>query len=178
MLYRLGYRLNYCSYVLSFAVSKYESSNFTILFWDFFFLCYSGPLEFPYEFEDQPAKSCKKATWSFGVCVLKSLSHVWLFATPWTVTRQAPLSMGSLQARTLEWVSMPSSRGSSQPRHQTQVSHIAGEFLTVWATKEGQEYWSGETIPSPGELPDLGIKLGSLTLQADSLPSELPGKFW
>ena len=30
--------------------------------------------------------------------------------------RQAPLSMGILQARTLEWVAMPSSRGSSQPR--------------------------------------------------------------
>ena len=73
---------------------------------------------------------------------------------------------------------MPSSRGSSQPGDQTQVSHIAGEFLTVWATKEGQEYWSGEPIPSPAELPDLGIKLGSPALQADSLPSELPGKFW
>ena len=36
----------------------------------FFFLCYSGPLELPYEFEDQPVKSCKKATWSFGVCML------------------------------------------------------------------------------------------------------------
>ena len=36
----------------------------------FFFLCYSGPLEFPCEFEDQPVKSCKKATWSFGVCML------------------------------------------------------------------------------------------------------------
>ena len=38
------------------------------------------------------------------------------FATPWTVARQAPLSMGILQARILEWVAMPSSRGSSQPR--------------------------------------------------------------
>ena len=36
----------------------------------FFFLCYSGPLELPYEFEDQPVKSCKKATWSFGVRML------------------------------------------------------------------------------------------------------------
>ena len=50
---------------------------------------------------------------------------------PWTVDRQAPLSMGILQARILEWVAMPSSRGSSQPRDQTQVSHIAGEFFTV-----------------------------------------------
>ena len=88
--------------------------------------------------------------------------------TPWTVI---------LQARILEWVAFPFSRGSSQPGDQTQVSHIAGEFLTVWATKEGQEYWSGEPIPSPAELPDLGIKLGSPALQADSLPSEPQGKF-
>ena len=39
-------------------------------------------------------------------------------ASPWTVGRQAPLSMGViLQARTLEWVAMPSSRGSFQPRN-------------------------------------------------------------
>ena len=55
--------------------------------------------------------------------------------TPWTVAHQAPLSMGILQAIILEWVAMPSSRGSSQPRHQTQVSCIAGRFFTVWATK-------------------------------------------
>ena len=33
---------------------------------------------------------------------------------------------------------MPSSRGSSQPWDQTQVSHIAGGFFTIWATKEAQ----------------------------------------
>ena len=52
--------------------------------------------------------------------------------TPWTVAHQAPLSMGTLQARILHWVVMPSSRGSSQPRDGTQVSHIAGRFFTVW----------------------------------------------
>ena len=35
---------------------------------------------------------------------------------PWTLAYQAPLSMGILQARILEWVAMPSSRGSFQPR--------------------------------------------------------------
>ena len=39
-----------------------------------------------------------------------------------------------------------------------------------------QEYWSGLPFPSPGDLPDPGIKPRSPTLQADSLPSELPGK--
>ena len=43
---------------------------------------------------------------------------------PMDLAHQAPLSMGILQARILEWVAMPSSRGSSQPRDQTQVSHI------------------------------------------------------
>ena len=41
---------------------------------------------------------------------------------------------GILQARILEWVVFPFSRGSSQPRDGTQVSHIAGEFFTSWAT--------------------------------------------
>ena len=39
-----------------------------------------------------------------------------------------------------------------------------------------KEYWSGLLFPSPGDLPDPGIKPGSPTLQADSLPSEPPGK--
>ena len=46
------------------------------------------------------------------------LSHC---ETPWTVACQAPLSMGILQARIMEWVAMPSSRGFSQSRDQTQV---------------------------------------------------------
>ena len=58
------------------------------------------------------------------------LSHVQLFATPWTVAHQAPLSMAFSR----------------------------------------QEYWSGLPFPSPGDLPDPGIKLASLTLQVDSLP--------
>ena len=63
---------------------------------------------------------------------VKSLSHVQLFVTPWTVASQAPQSM---------------------------------EFSR-------QEYWSGFPFPSPGDLPDPGIKPGSPTLQADALPSE------
>ena len=69
------------------------------------------------------------------VC-MRVLSHVRLFATPWTVARLAPPTMRILQARILEWVAMSSSSGSSQPRDHTQVSHIAGGFFTVWATRE------------------------------------------
>ena len=57
------------------------------------------------------------------------LSHARPFATPWAIARQTPLSMGSLQARVLEWDAVPSSRGSSQPRDRTQVSHVAGRFF-------------------------------------------------
>ena len=50
---------------------------------------------------------------------------------------------GILQARILEWVAVPFSRASSQPRDWTQVSHIVGGFFTNWATREAQEYSSG-----------------------------------
>ena len=40
---------------------------------------------------------------------------------------------GILQARTLEWVAFPFSRGSSKPMDQMQFSHIAGGFFTSWA---------------------------------------------
>ena len=72
------------------------------------------------------------------LCCAKSVSRIWLFATPWTAAHQNPLSMGILQARILEWVAMPSSRGSSQPRDQTQVSCIAGRFFTIWAIREAK----------------------------------------
>ena len=67
---------------------------------------------------------------------VKLLSHVRLFATPWTVAYQVPTTMGFSR----------------------------------------QEYWSGLPFPSPGDLPDPGIEPRSPTLQADSSPSEPPGK--
>ena len=81
-----------------------------------------------------------------------------------------------LQARILEWVAIPFSRGSSWPRDQIWVSCIAGRFFTIWATRSEvkslsrvrlfatpwtvayqappsmgfsrQEYWSGVPLPS------------------------------
>ena len=82
---------------------------------------------------------------------------------------------GIVQARILGWVAVPFSRGSSQPRDWTQVSHIAGRFFTSWATREAQEYWSGEPIPSPVDLLDPEIKVESPASQVDSLPAELLG---
>ena len=78
--------------------------------------------------------------------ILSVLSPIWLplefhlsnSVTPCTVACQVPLFTGILQARILEWVPMPSSMGSSQLRDRTQVSHIAGRFFTIWATREDQ----------------------------------------
>ena len=69
---------------------------------------------------------------------------------------------GILQARILEWVTIPFSRGSSQPRDRTQDSFIAGGFFTNWVTRETQEYWNGWPIPSPGDLPDQELNWGLL----------------
>ena len=67
---------------------------------------------------------------------MKSLSHVRLFVTPWTVACKAPLSTGFSR----------------------------------------QEFWSGLSFPSPGDLPGPGIEPVSPALQVDSLPTEPPGK--
>ena len=52
---------------------------------------------------------------------------------------------GILQARILEWVAIPFSRGSPQPRDQTGVSQIVGRFFTIWATKPHK---LGEATPN------------------------------
>ena len=43
---------------------------------------------------------------------------------------------GTFKAKILEWVAIPFSSESSQPRDQTQVSWIVGRFFTIWATRE------------------------------------------
>ena len=62
---------------------------------------------------------------------------------------------GISQARILEWVAMPSSRGTSRPRDRTRVSHTESWFFTCWALWEAIDYckqcckehwgaWTGE----------------------------------
>ena len=66
--------------------------------------------------------------------------------TLWHLTDYSPPGSsvhGILQARILEWVAIPFSRGSSQPRDQTQVFCIAGRFFTIWATKEVHAPYTG-----------------------------------
>ena len=69
---------------------------------------------------------------------------------------------GILQARILEWVTSPFSRGSSQPRDRTQVSCIAGGFFTSWATREAQKYWSGSLSLLQRIFPTQELKWGLL----------------
>ena len=77
---------------------------------------------------------------------------------------------GIFQARVLEWVAISFSRGSSQPRDQTQVSHIVGRCFIVWATREvtngrkdlilhfgrtselSPHYWTSNIHPDPWDL--------------------------
>ena len=98
----------------------------------------------------------------------KWLSPVQLFVTPRTVH-------GILQARVLGWVAFAFSRGSSQPRGQTQVSCAAGRFFTSWAIREAHllgirkcEKWSQSVVSDslwlcglcpwdfPGKIPGVG----------------------
>ena len=60
---------------------------------------------------------------------------------------------------------------SLQPRGQY-IAHQAPQSMGF----SRQEHWSGLPFHSPGDLPDPGIKSRSPALQADSLPSEPPGK--
>ena len=70
--------------------------------------------------------------------------------TPWVKVAQLRPTLwdpmdytvhGILQARRLACISDPFSRGSSQPRYQTQVSHVAGGFFINWATREAHTGW-------------------------------------
>ena len=84
--------------------------------------------------------------------------------TPWTLAHLTPLYMGILQERILEWVVMPSSRGSSQFRDLTQVSRISGRFFTIWATREAQELeWVSYFFSSGSSQPRHSTEVSSTT---------------
>ena len=93
-----------------------------------------------------------------------------------------PVSLhGILQTRILEWVAVPSSRGSSHPGDWTQVSHIAGRFFTIWATSiapQMQDFskcgLSSATSLSPENLLEMPI-FGHCSR---SIESESPGLEW
>ena len=63
---------------------------------------------------------------------LKSLSHVWFFATPWTVAYQAPPSMGFSRQEYWSGLPLPSPEDLPHPGW-TQVSRTGGRCFTIWA---------------------------------------------
>ena len=69
---------------------------------------------------------------------------------------------GILQVSIQEWVAIPFSRGSSQPRDQTQVSHIAGGFFTSWAITEAQEHREGSLSLLQQSFPTQELNWGLL----------------
>ena len=69
------------------------------------------------------------------VCVLVAQSCL-TFCDPMDCSLPGSSVYGIFQARTLGWVAIPFSWGSSQPRHWTRVSCIAGGFFTSWATRD------------------------------------------
>ena len=133
---------------------------------------------------------------------MKSLSCVWLFVTPWTAAYQAPLSMRFSRQEYWSGVPLPSLPDfysdftvtvSHFPKHSNCGCGISvscsvtsdslwphGLYVDCQAPLSmefsRQEYRSGLPVPSPGDLPDSGIEPRSPSLQADSLPSEPPGK--
>ena len=77
------------------------------------------------------------------VCVCM-LSHVRLFATPWTVACHVPLSM-EFSVRILEWAAISSSRGSSWPILNPHLLHFLHwqvdlHHWTTWEAHFGEEY--------------------------------------
>ena len=88
---------------------------------------------------------------------------------------------GILQARILKWIAMPSWRGSSKPRDQTQVSCTASRFFTDWATREALAGWGWDLLWrravggwSWAECGAYGWPLGLQT----GLPGPLIRRFW
>ena len=86
------------------------------------------------------------------------LSRVWLY-DPMDCSPPGSSVHGILQTRILQWVAIPFSRGSSQPRDRTRVSCMAGRFFTFWATGK-----SLKKIQKYKNIRYFKIKLSSLVL--------------
>ena len=83
------------------------------------------------------ASSGLQSSGSVGEWV-KSLSHVWLFATSWTVAYQAPLSMGFSRWEYWSGLPFPSPGDLPNPGLEPRSFALAGRFFTDWAMREAQ----------------------------------------
>ena len=102
---------------------------------------------------------------SYLCCCCQSLCHVRLFATSWTVACQAPL-YSSISQISLKLMSIKLEMLSKQHRYCQTV------FLSSYAKLQSHLLLLLVPFPSPGDLPNQGIKTKSPTLQADYLPAE------
>ena len=73
---------------------------------------------------------------SFSVTCAVLLSRVWLFATPWTVAHQAPLSLRFPRQEYLRELPFPSPGDVPNPGIERTSPALAGGFFTIWATRE------------------------------------------
>ena len=77
-----------------------------------------------------------RSHYSFVLCCAQSLQSCPTPCDPMDCGPSGSSVHRILQAGILEWIAMPSSRGSSWPRDWTQLSYFAGRFFTIWATRE------------------------------------------
>ena len=131
--------------------------------------------------------------------ILISIVHSFIFQNSDSISLGRVISAGKFKEGTL-WNHQCSKSGrmwrnrrrveknrlQKSSKWNESVSHSAMPYsLRPWAAPHQvplsmgfsrQGYWSSLPFPSPGDLPDPGIEPRSLALQADSLPTELPGK--
>ena len=68
--------------------------------------------------------------------VVELLSHVWFFATPWTVALPGSSPFVRFSRQVLEWAAVSFSRGSFRPRDRTHISSIVEWILHCWAMRK------------------------------------------
>ena len=108
----------------------------------------------------------------------KSLSHVQLFVTAWTIQAKNSLEFSVIQnspGQNTGVGSLPFSRGSSQCRDRTQVSCTAGRFFTTWATREAWKtvwrFLKRLELSCDSSIPLLGIYPEKTVIQKDTSTS-------
>ena len=116
----------------SFQNRKHSKCNNTMIF-----IVYNNTIEF---------LCIKLAVFYEDEVKWQSLSCIWLFVTPCTLARPGFSVHRILQARILEQVANPSSRGFSWSRDQTWVSCITGRLFSFWATGEEAFYQDSQWL--------------------------------
>ena len=130
------------------ATGLYENLLLLYSLFHFFYFLFSAPISFSLCFPVSPSLLILFFFLLFFFKPLPSLchavlSHLVMSDSLWPHRLQLARLLCPWGFSRHERAAMPSSRVSSQPRHQSQVSQIAVGFFTNWATREGQEYWSG-----------------------------------